>query len=228
MPFKDITGQHFGQYLTAMWPVGRRSNSTAWLFSCNCPTPRCRKYIHTTHKAVRRFDRVGCGKHYTQARRELMSLKLRGMTWNPNQRLNDNSHRIKMGRHVITNVSEELLTATCSICGPVPVSPHKSTNSYFCRVRSCGAKVSFWGEALQKWNEQKGICKICNKEMKLSGNESSSVNLDHDRTPGLIRWFLHSRCNKGIGLFCEDTQSLMNAVQYLKDCRDPLREKIVA
>lgn len=52
-----------------------------------------------------------------------------------------------------------------------------------------------------------GVCAICNQNKELC--------LDHDHITGKIRSMLCSHCNMAVGLFEENPQYLLNAVDYL-------------
>jgi hypothetical protein len=59
--------------------------------------------------------------------------------------------------------------------------------------------------------EQGGMCLIC------SGPPTSSgLAIDHDHETGKIRGLLCSRCNCGLGMFQDDHNILIRAVEYLK------------
>ena len=57
---------------------------------------------------------------------------------------------------------------------------------------------------------QEITCPICKKYVT-----GSKINMDHDHNTGKFRGFLCSRCNKGLGFFCENTRTLRYAIKYL-------------
>ena len=59
-------------------------------------------------------------------------------------------------------------------------------------------------------------CEIC-------GDSTTTLNIDHDHTSGLVRGRLCTRCNTGLGLFRDSTDLLIKAAQYLK--RPPHQER---
>ena len=73
---------------------------------------------------------------------------------------------------------------------------------------------------------QHGVCAICGKpETARTGNTVRSLAIDHDHNccPTIkkscgrcIRGLLCSACNRGLGLFNDDTKNLMSAAAYLK------------
>lgn len=67
-------------------------------------------------------------------------------------------------------------------------------------------------------DEQKGVCAICFKKEtdKESSKKIKSLAVDHDHKTGKIRGLLCSRCNKAIGLFRDNLETLQSAFKYLK------------
>lgn len=58
---------------------------------------------------------------------------------------------------------------------------------------------------------QGNVCAICNG--KQQGTRSLAV--DHDHTTGEVRGLLCHNCNRAIGLFADDPDRLLTAVNYL-------------
>jgi hypothetical protein len=52
-----------------------------------------------------------------------------------------------------------------------------------------------------------GVCHICRKETRLT--------VDHDHSTGVIRGFLCNPCNRGLGDFLDNPESLRRAIAYL-------------
>lgn len=69
------------------------------------------------------------------------------------------------------------------------------------------------------------VCPICNKledDLTDKGNkyQTSPWALDHNHSSGKIRgWLCHS-CNRALGGFKDDEETLRRAVIYLKDAKD--------
>lgn len=77
-----------------------------------------------------------------------------------------------------------------------------------------------YGITLEQYNElltkQSGVCAICgNKETALKKGKIKSLGVDHDHTTGKVRGLLCDACNRGLGSFKEDKNSLLWAVGYL-------------
>ena len=58
---------------------------------------------------------------------------------------------------------------------------------------------------------QKGRCKICKKEGKL--------HIDHDHATGMVRGLLCPKCNKALGLFGENLETLQSAHVYMIEAK---------
>jgi len=67
---------------------------------------------------------------------------------------------------------------------------------------------------------QGGVCAICRRKCKTG----RSLAVDHNHETGQIRGLLCQKCNHAIGLFSEDTDLMMAAIDYLLSYRNVLRE----
>ncbi len=64
---------------------------------------------------------------------------------------------------------------------------------------------------------QKNLCGLCGEKMMPLGRLSYlSPVLDHDHASDKLRDFIHRRCNIGLGLFLDDPNRLLAAIDYLK------------
>lgn len=72
------------------------------------------------------------------------------------------------------------------------------------------------GITLEQYNQmfvnQNGICLICKKYDKAG----KRLVVDHNHESGTIRGLLCDSCNKGLGNFKENLESLAEAIKYLK------------
>lgn len=72
------------------------------------------------------------------------------------------------------------------------------------------------------WSDQGGECEICS--IKLTNieidndpkNKSNTACVDHCHSTGKVRALLCARCNKGIGMFDDDYETILMAAKYLK------------
>lgn len=90
------------------------------------------------------------------------------------------------------------------------------SNGLASKCRSCASdRVTAWrygttaSELREMSAEQDGRCVICARERKLV--------VDHDHESGDVRGLLCSRCNVGLGLFCDSVELLEKAIVYLEE-----------
>lgn len=61
-----------------------------------------------------------------------------------------------------------------------------------------------------------GVCEICGVKPLGQGHGKREVlAIDHDHLRQEFRGFLCMKCNRGLGLFCDDPEKLMSAARYL-------------
>lgn len=77
---------------------------------------------------------------------------------------------------------------------------------------------------LRDINENK--CAICGKEERARDRSGKIKNLavDHSHKYHRIRGLLCSRCNLGLGCFCDDPTLLLSALKYIKRNEKPTPE----
>lgn len=63
------------------------------------------------------------------------------------------------------------------------------------------------------YKEQLGGCAICGKG--IPSTWKTGVHIDHDHKTGKVRGLLCPNCNRGLGLFKENTNTLLSACEYL-------------
>ena len=64
------------------------------------------------------------------------------------------------------------------------------------------------------FQEQGGVCKICNLPGKHKLHDRLCV--DHDHITGKVRGLLCDSCNRGIGYLKDDERILQQAIEYLR------------
>jgi len=74
-----------------------------------------------------------------------------------------------------------------------------------------GISVEQYGEILAS---QGNVCAICTS--KEPGSRMKHFPIDHCHTTGVIRGLLCTKCNRGLGLFNDNTDRMERAVKYLK------------
>lgn len=66
-------------------------------------------------------------------------------------------------------------------------------------------------------NTQNHLCKICNLPgFKLDPRSKTLLVVDHCHSTGKVRGLLCHNCNRALGLFKDNTNSIENALNYLK------------
>jgi hypothetical protein len=79
---------------------------------------------------------------------------------------------------------------------------HKNTYRY--------AKYGITKEQFDElFKNQNGKCPICTIDLK------EEIHIDHDHLTGQVRGVLCGKCNKGLGQFNDNIESLTNAIKYL-------------
>ena len=70
---------------------------------------------------------------------------------------------------------------------------------------------------------QDGKCKICHTEISFcgdSGIQRHVANVDHKHGTKQVRGVLCGMCNAGLGVFYDNTDTLLGAINYLKEAED--------
>lgn len=82
---------------------------------------------------------------------------------------------------------------------------------------------SQYGISLEEYNlmyeKQGGVCAICLKPEKSIDKRTGKIynlSVDHCHNTSKVRGLLCIKCNTGIGKFDDNTQTLLNAVKYLR------------
>lgn len=111
----------------------------------------------------------------------------------------------------VPNHNPSNLSAIPGMCEPACLQP-------FSRPRPVPYRAGDWHAGLststapddraRMEKNQSGRCAICNRKAKLV--------IDHCHATGFVRGLLCSRCNTGLGQFCDNTHLMEVAVEYLK------------
>lgn len=74
-----------------------------------------------------------------------------------------------------------------------------------------------WNQYLAMFEEQQGLCAICEKPETSGrrGEQKFNLCVDHDHTTGKVRALLCTSCNKRLGVI-ENRKFLKRALRYLK------------
>ena len=77
-----------------------------------------------------------------------------------------------------------------------------------------GVNTAWYDQQLERQN---GVCAICRKpENKTINGKLLRLAVDHCHDTGKVRGLLCQACNRGIGCFSHDSQTLRSAIEYLK------------
>jgi Recombination endonuclease VII len=132
--------------------------------------------------------------------------------------------------HRLTEVSGQVMLATCSQCGPnTPVRWSNSTNRFHCnspwrrrpradveRERRWLRKYGLTPDGFAELNAaQGGLCAICGSDAVLRTDSDGTLYVDHDHKTGEVRGLLCALCNSGLGSFRDRSDLLNAAVEYL-------------
>ena len=107
------------------------------------------------------------------------------------------------------------VTAYCKLCKnkinkkwqDANIDSHRKSQLRQRRKREYGISDQDMLDMLEK---QSNSCAICRKEI------SWNCHVDHCHKTGIVRGLLCASCNKGLGLFGDDTTKLKNAIKYLE------------
>lgn len=68
-------------------------------------------------------------------------------------------------------------------------------------------------------------CPLCSKSFSEGAFGPDSPVVDHCHTNGHVRGIICNECNRGLGYFRDNPEALMNAVQYLIEDEQALKER---
>ena len=123
-----------------------------------------------------------------------------------------------------------LYICECKLCGEEHLRNAKHLKQGI-RSRECSKYKSWNWTGLDRWDaiirrtygitleeydakleEQGGVCEICGKPDEVEGRRMA---IDHDHDTGAVRGLLCGTCNRGLGSFMDDIETLKKATAYL-------------
>ncbi len=112
----------------------------------------------------------------------------------------------------------------CPTCSTTytPEAPSQKYCSDKCRGKNAYYKRNYdlTEQEYEDLKQQQGYkCAICKTEGFLIGNNSHTEKLvvDHCHTTGKVRGLLCHNCNRGLGLFKDNAETIRKAIEYLKE-----------
>lgn len=180
------------------------------------------KKLHLLYRCV-----CDCGNEIEAMGNSLRSgnTKSCGCIRKPNLVGLENKHGI-----VINKVRNQMWTIKCKHCGEEHIQNQREIrnnahsmacskyrpSNYSGLEKRDGIIRNQYGITLAQYNEmleaQDYKCAICGNEDEVEGRR---LAIDHCHTTGKIRGLLCGKCNRGLGLFYDNTTALAKAIKYL-------------
>ena len=96
------------------------------------------------------------------------------------------------------------------------------TSDKYVRTRVNSHLKRTYGITLIQYQEmldaQGGVCKICKLlKIRKSATDLTPLFVDHCHTTGKVRGLLCSQCNSGLGMFEENINYFVEAINYIKE-----------
>ena len=110
-------------------------------------------------------------------------------------------------------------TSTCTPCRVEHNRQYRANNRERVLASERRSKLkTAYGLTVEEYetmlHSQGGSCAICGATEP--GSRTKNFPVDHCHTTGAIRGLLCTKCNRGLGLFNDDTDRMEQAVKYLK------------
>ena len=104
---------------------------------------------------------------------------------------------------------------------------HRNGGSERAKVRHIERKYGLSKEEFEALlHKQECKCAICRNPLKVnSGNGGDGPCIDHCHDTGKVRGILCNNCNRGLGMFKDNTEYLTSAISYLREQHGPRTSK---
>lgn len=98
------------------------------------------------------------------------------------------------------------------------IHKHEHVNSARSRFmqRTYGITFSDYRRLFSKQGGKCAICRCAPPSGVIDEDAKVTLCVDHDHATGEVRGLLCGNCNSGLGMFRDSTESLQNAIEYLK------------
>lgn len=131
----------------------------------------------------------------------------------------DKKGKIKLGCHLRFDENNQLLKVPSMLKGRE--YPHRKKSKYKKNTKEWNKDLILrnrYGINLEEYQElinlQDNSCAICFTSFE--NMSSNKIHVDHCHKNNKVRGILCSKCNKGLGLFKDNTQTIEKAIKYLK------------
>lgn len=104
------------------------------------------------------------------------------------------------------------------VCDECKVERHRARQRNDRRRKGlwAGYKITL-ADYAQMFADCGGVCEICKRPTAGRGKKNNNLSVDHNHETGKIRGLLCSNCNTGLGLFADNPDLLIQAINYLKE-----------
>lgn len=209
--FVDLTGKTFGE-LTVINQIGKNTyGNILWRCNCSCGNER-----ETTSSELNSGSSSACVSHKP-------THCIRGHEFTSENTLWRSTKKGTPYRQcrICKKAQEKALApkyrlrkrTTKSLWLKKNPKSAARTHKKFWTMSSYGLTLE---EYEQKLKAQDNLCGLCGEEFDGVGTKGFAPALDHDHKDGILRDFIHNRCNKAIGQFGDDVKLLELAIDYLK------------
>ena len=137
-------------------------------------------------------------------------------------------------KHKISEIDEDLMTATCTTCGENAKIYRKKNRTgnygfrcWIAKQEQRGVRTNWpsHNDPVYKYKYTDGIVKLKRSDREdflkkfngcaICGRDDVPLVVDHCHSVGTLRGALCTNCNTGIGFFKDNVELLKNAINYL-------------
>lgn len=117
----------------------------------------------------------------------------------------------------------------CNVCGRKKGKQWRTENKELVKELDKWNKVkSRYGITKDEYNtmfeKQNGTCKICKTHQ---ADLQRGLVIDHCHDTGEVRGLLCDKCNKGLGFFEDNAETMLSAITYLTGARQKAEDELV-